>query len=206
MSVSRGRYTGSPETTFDFDIRQIDSQGLASYVDAVMGAELPESLWSTLLPQEMDTSSGSSPYFLVYQAAQVKLGDKGFLSRDITAQDLLLNRSDVHHVYPKNHLKKQGLAKGRYNQIANFVLAQSEINIAIGDKAPETYFKELTERCNGGKKKYGGITDLADMRANLRTHCIPESLLAGEIPTYDDFLEQRRRLMAAKLKTYFETL
>ena len=25
-----------------------------------------------------------SPYFLAYQAAQVKLGDKGFLSRDIT--------------------------------------------------------------------------------------------------------------------------
>src|SRR5690606_21157528 len=37
------------------------------------------------------TSSASSPYFLVYQAAQVKLGDLGFLSRDITVRDLLLN-------------------------------------------------------------------------------------------------------------------
>ena len=206
MSVLRGRYTGSPETTFDFDIRQIEAQGLAPYIDAVIGAELPESFWSTLLPQEMDTSSGASPYFLVYQAAQVKLGDRGFLSRDITAQDLLLNRSDVHHVYPKNHLKKQGLSKGRYNQIANFVLTQSEINITIGDKPPELYFKELAEQCNGGKKRYGGITNLADMRANLQTHCLPESLLAGEIPGYDNFLEQRRKLMAAKLKTYFETL
>jgi hypothetical protein len=206
MSVLRGRYAGSPETTFDFDIRQIETQGLAPYIDAVIGTELPESFWSALLPQEMDTSSGSSPYFLVYQAAQVKLGDRGFLSRDITAQDLLLNRSDVHHVYPKNHLKKQGLSKGRYNQIANFVLAQSEINIAIGDKPPETYFKELAEQCNGGKKKYGGITDLAEMRANLRTNCLPESLLDGEIPVYDGFLEQRRKLMATKLKTYFESL
>ena len=59
------------------------------------------------------------------QAAQTKLGDLGFLSRDITVRDLLLNRSDVHHVYPRNYLKKQGLARGRYNQIANFVLAQS---------------------------------------------------------------------------------
>lgn len=206
MSVLRGRYTGSPETTFDFDIRQIETQGLASYMEAVIKAELPESFWSTLLPQEMDTSSGASPYFLVYQAAQVKLGDKGFLSRDITAQDLLLNRSDVHHVYPKNYLKKQGLSKGRYNQIANFVLAQTEINIAIGDKPPETYFKELADQCNGGKKKYGGITNLDEMRANLRTHCLPESLLDGDIPAYDDFLEERRTLMAAKLKTYFEAL
>ena len=109
----------------------------------------------------------------------MKLGDRGFLSRDITVLDLLMKRSDVHHVYPRNHLKKQGLARGRYNQIANFVLAQSEINIAIGDRAPEVYFKELAEQCAGGKKKYGGITDVAEMRVNLRMSCLPESLLDG---------------------------
>ena len=106
----------------------------------------------------MDTSSASSPYFLVYQAAQVKLGDLGILSRDITVRDLLLNRSDVHHVYPRNHLKGRGLTRGRYNQISNFVLAQSEINISIGDRDPKVYFGELVDQCNGGPKKYGGIT------------------------------------------------
>jgi hypothetical protein len=139
-------------------------------------------------------------------AAQVKLGDKGFLSRDITVLDLLMNRSDVHHIYPRNHLKKQGLSRGRYNQIANFVLAQSEINIAIGDKAPEQYFKELAEQSAGGKKKYGGITDLDEMRANLRMSCLPETLLEGDIPAYDDFLEERRKLMAQKMRTYFKGL
>ena len=162
MSILRGRYTGSPETAFDFDIRQIEARGLASYAESVIENELPESFWTGMLPQLMDTSSVKSPYFLAYQAAQVKLGDKGFLSRDITVLDLLMNRSDVHHVFPQNHLKKQGLSRGRYNQIANFVLAQSEINIAIGDKPPEMYFEELAEQCDGGKKKYGGITDAAE--------------------------------------------
>lgn len=206
MSLLRGRYSGSPETAFDFDIRQIEARGLATYCEAVIDAELPESFWSTLLPQEMDTSSASSPYFLVYQAAQVKLGDLGFLSRDITVRDLLLNRSDVHHVYPRNHLKKQGMARGRYNQIANFVLAQSEINIGIGDRSPEVYFAELADQCNGGAKKYGGITEMAEMRANLRMSCLPEALLDGEIPDFGDFLEARRKLMATKIKTYFEGL
>jgi hypothetical protein len=136
----------------------------------------------------------------------VKLKDKGFLSRDITVHDLLMNRVDVHHLFPRNHLKKQGLARGRYNQIANFVLAQSEINIAIGDKAPEAYFKELHSQCSGGTKKYGGITDKEEMRENLKANCIPESLLEGRIPTYDDFLEQRRKLMALKIKQWFEVL
>jgi len=206
MSLLRGRYSGSPETAFDFDIRQIESRGLASYTDAVIDAELPESFWNTLLPQEMETSSGSSPYFLVYQAAQAKLGDLGFLSRDITVRDLLLNRSDVHHVYPRNHLKGQGLTRGRYNQIANFVLAQSEINIGIGDRDPKVYFTELSEQCNSGPKRYGGITTGDEMRSNLQMSCLPTSLLDGDIPTFDDFLEQRRKLMAQKIKTYFEGL
>lgn len=206
MSLLRGRYSGSPETAFDFDIRQIETRSLAAYTDSVIDAELPESFWTTLLPQEMDTSSASSPYFLVYQAAQVKLGDLGFLSRDITVRDLLLNRSDVHHVYPRNHLKGQGLTRGRYNQIANFVLAQSEINIGIGDRDPKVYFAELADQCNGGAKKYGGITEMTEMRANLRMSCLPEALLDGEIPDFGDFLEARRKLMAAKIKTYFEGL
>ncbi|MBU2601029.1 MAG: DUF262 domain-containing protein [Actinobacteria bacterium] len=206
MAVLRGRYTGSPETAFDLDIRQVESHGLVAHAETVIQTELPESFWTGMLPQLMDTSSAQSPYFLAYKAAQVKLGDKGFLSRDITVLDLLMNRSDVHHVYPRNHLKKQGLPRGRYNQIANFVLAQSEINIAIGDKPPEQYFAELAEQCAGADKKYGGITNRDELRANLRMSCLPEPLLDGEIPAYDDFLDERRKLMAQKIKAWFEAL
>ena len=206
MSILRSRYTSSPETAFDFDIRQVEARGLVAYADSVFETELPESFWTGMLPQLMETSSAQSPYFLAYKAAQVKLGDKGFLSSDITVQDLLMNRSDVHHVYPRNHLKKQGLARGRYNQIANFVLAQSEINIAIGDKSPEKYFQELAEQCDGGKKKYGGITSINGMKANLRTNCLPETLVDGTVPNYDDFLEERRKLMALKIQQWFEAL
>ena len=70
MSVLTGRYSGNPETAFDFDIRQIDSQGLAQYLNAVIDAQMSDSFWNTLLPQNMDTSSSNSPYFLVFQAAQ----------------------------------------------------------------------------------------------------------------------------------------
>jgi hypothetical protein len=206
MSVLRGRYSGSPESTFDFDIRQIDSKGVLAYVDAVIPNELPDSFWTGMLPQFMDTSSINSPYFLCYQAAQAKLGDKGFLSRDITVTDLLLNRADVHHVYPRQYLKELKLTKGTYNQIANYVVAQSEINIAIGAKAPANYFKELAEQCNGGIKKYGGMTDKAEMVANLTSNCIPVAMLDGEIKDFGDFLVERRKLMALKIRDWFEIL
>ncbi len=207
MSVLRGRYSGSPESTFDFDIRQIESKGVQGYVDAVIPNELPDSFWTGMLPQFMDASSINSPYFICYQAAQAKLGDRGFLSRDITVTDLLLNRADVHHVYPLKYLKDDlKLQRGTYNQIANYVVAQSEINIAIGAKPPSSYFKELAEQCSGGAKKYGGITDKAEMAANLAMNCIPASVLDGEIKDFDEFLEERRSLMALKIKCWFEVL
>lgn len=204
MSILTRRYTkGNPETDIDYDIRQIDSRGLRQFTESAIEAALPENYWASLLPMEMETSAARSPYFLVFQAAQVKLGDLGFLSRDITVRDLLLNRSDVHHVYPRNHLKNQGLARGRYNQIANFVVAQSEINIQIGDKSPKAYFAELADQVRGGKQKYGGINDEAELRANLKMNCVPEALIDGTIPSFDEFLDERRRLMARRIQAYF---
>jgi hypothetical protein len=206
MSILRGRYTSSPESQFDFDIRQIESRGLIAYAEAVIESELPDSYWTGMLPELMDTSSIKSPYFLAYQAAQVKANDKGLLSRDITVQDLLLNRCDVHHFYPRKHLKSDGHAKSSYNQIANFVLAQTEINIAIGAKAPAVYLAELRDQCAGGTKRYGGITDLDELRANFQMNCIPLSLLDGEPMEYPAFLEERRRLMALKIKAWIHAL
>jgi hypothetical protein len=207
MSILQGRYSGSPESAFDLDIRQIDARGLQDHAETVIAAELPDSFWTGMLPQLMDTSSSMSPYFLAYKAAQAKLGDKGFLSRDITVRDLLLNRSDVHHVFPRNYLRKtHGLPRGRYNQIGNFVLAQSEINIAIGDTAPNDFFAALRNQVNGGAKRYGGITKESELRANLRENCIPEALLDDAVPDYDTFLAMRRGLMAQKIKSWFESL
>jgi hypothetical protein len=207
MSILTGRYSGNPETAFDQDIRQIGASGLIAHTEAVFAAELSVGFWDSLLPQQMDTSSAGSPYFHCYRAAQIALGDKGFLSSGITVRDLLLNRCDVHHIYPKNHLKsKLGLSKGRYNQIANFVIAQSEINIAIGDKDPKTFFKELEKQCTGGAKKYGGITNRNVMVANLRANCLPDSMLNGDVPDYETFLRERRVLMAKKIQNWYNSL
>ena len=206
MSVLRGRYSASPESQIDSDIRQVESKGVKAVVETVIATELPESFWTGMLPQFMATSSIKSPYFLCFKAAQGKLGDKGFLSTNITVTDLLLNRSDIHHVYPRQYLKGLGFSASTYNQIANYVVAQSEINIVISATAPETYFATLAIQCKGGASKYGGITGEQAMRDNLRMHCIPDSMLDGEIKDFNDFLEERRKLMALKVKAWFEIL
>ena len=206
MSVLTGRYSGSPESTFDFDIRQINSQGLHNFTEAVLENELPSTFWTGMLPQLMVTSSSISPYFIAYQAAQVKAGDQGFLSSHITVRDLMQNQGDKHHFFPRKHLQRQGFPRGQYNQIANFVITQTEINIAISDKAPELYLAQMLEQCNGGKQLYGGITSREALERNLTMHCIPQDALEKPDLDYETFLEERRKLMALKIKSWVESL
>ena len=206
MSTLTGRYSGQTESTIDGDIRRIHELGFDRYAHALEQAELSSAFWSNLLPQQMNTSSVASPYFRVFQAAQVKLNDKGFLSRDITVRDLLLNKSDVHHIFPKNYLKEFGMTRGRYNQVANYAVTQSDINIAIGDRAPAEYFRHLQRQVNGGRTRYGGITDPDELKENLRMHCIPDGMAKMTADDYDAFLEERRKLMATKIRQYFFSL
>jgi hypothetical protein len=80
------------------------------------------------------------------------------------------------------------------------------INIAIGAKAPSVYMRELLEQCGGGARKYGGITDLEQLKQNFAQHAIPERLLFDGEGSYDEFLRDRRELMSTKVRQYFESL
>ena len=113
MAVLTGRYTGSPETTFGVDIRNIAEQNAQDYLNAMERAELSDAFWDAGLPQQVDTSVASNPYFNVFLASQVKSNHKGFLSSDHTVQTLLEGASHVHHVFPRNYLKTHGLARSR---------------------------------------------------------------------------------------------
>lgn len=206
MSLLTGRYGGSSETIFDEDIRQIDSRGYFEYEAAIIASQLSDNFWQVTLPEYLNTPVIINRGFRVFQAAQVKLGDKGFLSKDISVHELIAGKSDVHHVFPVDYLKKNGKQRADYNQIANYVIAQSEINIAISNKAPEVYFAQLMEQVNGGPKRYGNIDKMDDLRLNLEMNCIPEEIFSMTVTDYPGFLHMRRQLMAARIRKYFEIL
>jgi len=63
MSVLTGRYSGSPESSIDYDIRQINAKGIEDYAESVMRGELSDAFWESGLPQSMDTSVASSLTF-----------------------------------------------------------------------------------------------------------------------------------------------
>jgi hypothetical protein len=191
---------------FDLDIRRIHERGAVEYLETIEQANLGDAFWEFGLVQDLDTSVASSPFFKLFLAAQIKANDKAFLSKDITVNDIILNRGDLHHIFPKNFLKKKGFPRGRYNQIANFAVTQTETNIKIRDREPSVYFADVVKQTKGGELSYGAINDASELAVNLATNCIPEGLHKMNLGQYDDFLSDRRKLMAAKLKSYYQSL
>lgn len=50
--------------------------------------------------------------------------------------------------------------------------------------------------------KIGTIINSENLKKNLSENCIPESIINMTVKDYDEFLMERRKLMAAKIKAY----
>ena len=205
-SILTGRYSGSPESVFDFDIKQISQKPFDEYLKEKEDGELSDAFWNASLPQSLDTSVASSPYFHVFLASQVKANDRGFLSKDVLVGDLISLRGDIHHLFPKDYLKKHGLDRGKYNQIANYVYMQSEINIKVGNKPPKDYFEIVKTQILDNNQLVSGISTEQQLLENLKMNCVPSEIQHMNVDDYNNFLVLRRRLMATKIKEYYHTL
>ncbi len=205
-SILTTRYSGSPESFFDFDIKQIAERPFDEYLKEKEEGELSDAFWNAALPQSLDTSVASSPYFHVFLASQVKANDKGFLSKNVTVSDLINLRGDIHHLFPRDYLKKNGLDRSKYNQIANYVYMQSEINIKVGNKPPRDYFELIKTQIADNNRQLSGLSTEQEILGNLKMNCVPAEIMEMSFDDYSGFLIQRRKLMANKIKEYYFSL
>ena len=207
LSILTGRYSASPESSFDYDIKRFFSyDDPMEYLRITEAGELSDAYWSVNLVQRLNTSVASSPYFNLFLIAQVKAHDKGFLSTQIDVETMLENRGDIHHLFPKKYLIQHGIPQAQYNQIANYAFIQQEINIKIRDTAPSVYMREVFHQCETKQPVYGGIVEASALRENLQQNCIPDGFEDLEIHDYQQFLAQRRVLMAEKIHQYYDAL
>lgn len=207
FSLLTGRYSGSMETRFDQDIHQIDAMGFGDYLNRMEDAELSDAFWKVGLVQSLTTSNVNHPAFKTFLAAQARDNARGFLSKEITVRSMLEHRGDVHHIFPRDYLKKKlGMTRSQYNQVANLVYTQQEINIAIGNAPPEEYMEKVRRQCETKEPVYGGITSLDDLSRNLEVNAVPPHFPDGDLSNYGDFLAERRALIAGVIRTYYHSL
>lgn len=204
LSTLTSRYIGSPESQMDRDMRSIQEKGFLNFLAETEASAHSESFWEVTLPQNLETSSVNSPAFNVFLAAQEHFKCNSLLVNGLKVGDLVAISGDIHHIFPKAYLKKNGVeSKTKYNQVANYIYLDTQVNKAISDDAPSEYFGRAVRQCETKKLELGNITDSDKLKENLAENCIPESTLFMDASRYDEFLMERRKLMANMMRRYY---
>lgn len=207
MSTLTSRYIGSPETVMDRDMRSIAEKGFLNFLDEVEASSLSETFWTVTLPQNLETSSVNSPAFNTFVAAQINLNCNSMLMNGTKIADLITISGDVHHIFPKSYLKNNGItSQTKYNQVANYTYLDTQVNKAISDDAPEVYFAKVKQQCKDKQVVLGNVSDEEVLHSNLAENCIPNNIDKMDVSSYDDFLVERRKMMAALIEKYYKRL
>ena len=144
---------------------------------------------------------------MVYVASQARAADNTLFTNGFKVADIIGNVGDIHHIFPKGYLRDENNAPQRlYNQVANYTFLEKRINIAIGKKSPKEYFTIAKDAIVSGSDYFGDIANLETLQTNLEANCIPEGIFEMGAADYEEFLAQRRRLMARKIERYFKGL
>mgnify|MGYP002562206626 CR=1 FL=1 len=207
MSTLTSRYIGSPETVMDRDMRSMAEKGFLNYLEEVEASSLSESFWTVTLPQNLETSSVNSPAFNTFIAAQINLNCNSMLMTGTKIADLVTISGDVHHIFPKAYLKRNGITtKTKYNQVANYIYIDTQVNKAIQDDSPAVYFARVKQQCEDKQIVLGNISDEKLLAVNLAENCVPSNIASMDVTSYDDFLIERRKMMAALIEKYYKGL
>lgn len=200
-----GHYTrSSPETTMDGDLNIIkdlpDSETFISNIERIIKNALTNDFWTIELPNMLETSSARSPALFAFYAAQNKLEAPVLFSKNKRISELFdpLIRSkrkplEQHHIFPKSWLKSQGITDRKIiNQVANFSLLDWTVHTKISDTPPYVYEPSIREDFKP-----------EEWALMYKMHALPEDW--SRLP-YEEFLKQRRILMAQIIRRGFEAL
>lgn len=203
MASLTGRYTGSAETKFDFDLAQLrgvsGAQAYLAGLRQICANTLTNDYWQITLPNDLATSAARSPSRFAYQASLILLGARALYS-PLKISDMIdpavkgsKAAFEQHHLFPRAYLATKEVTDLRQvNQIANFAIVEWPDNLKIGDQAPAAYAPALHATLNTAERD--------DM---LRWHALPVNWWEME---YDEFLRERRVLMAQLVREAYATL
>ncbi len=153
--------------------------------DAAVPRTIRDSVFSSSRLKTMKTRLSAA-----YKGLSVLLVREG--ARDFfwktTIRDLDIEEAaiDIHHIFPRNWCKQQGIAPNLYDCVVNKTMISAKANRMIGGNAPSSYLEQI--------KKHSQVDiEEQQLAAILQSHYIDFASLQG-----DDFLvffEKRREAL-----------
>lgn len=184
-----GRFSGSTETYLQQDYDAVERGGvdaLITTLERVRGGHLAVS------PDDFaGATRGSRFYPLLYLLTRVD-GARDFGSGLELRAELLgkLTSLQVHHIFPKALLRQHGFDRNEINALANFCFLTQDTNLKIGRRDPAEYLPEV-------QAKHPGV---------LESQWIPTDPDLWRVERYQDFLAERRELLAGSAQSFLDGL
>ncbi len=188
-------FSGSVDSTLDKDIR------------ALLDEPGPESLLTNLKEDEGDPQLSAASLDMrgvgnpLYNMMSIIIRARGAVDWANGLPLITTNNADFsierHHIFPKSVLSKAGWDTGesqyaskRVHELANRIPLTKSGNLEIFDNSPEEYLPIVEE-------KYPG---------NLEKSLIPTNRKLWKIENYEEFLAQRRLLIAEAINSHMANL
>jgi len=199
-------YTGSFESTMESHLNTIkELQNINEYksfiVDRVKERITNDFFDITLLGSEgLAVSGRGNNAWNAYIASLNILNAKILFSKSnillskffVPGTDGNRKSLEKHHLFPKAYLKSLGLTDTKINQMANYAFIDWKDNMEILDENPAIYYPIV---CQGRSEE--------EIRKMEEENALPHG---WENMQYEEFLIERRKLMAAKIKAAFNIL
>jgi hypothetical protein len=175
----RGRYSASPETKLDDDLRAVAS---GTPIDRLMENAIPPGGSAEVGADELDDAGVRNPLFpMTYAVARRRQAKDWFtgitLGTDVVGDD---HDIQVHHVFPKALLKQAGVSRRDRDEIANLAFLAARPNRKISMRPPDAYLTEIADR----------------HPERLEAQCIPMSRDLWRLERFQDFLAVRREMLS----------
>ena len=184
-----GRYAASTESVLAQDLNIIErGEGLDGLI-----RQLRQNRGDLKIRSEdfIGWSTGARFYPLLYLLTRVnRARDWG---TGVELSNALLGRFstlEVHHIFPKSTLYKQGYAKSLVNALGNYAFLSKETNLDITNKDPDKYIPEYMSLNPGA----------------VESHWVPTEQDLFLVDNYEIFLSKRRELLAESTNEFLDAL
>jgi len=207
FSSVTSRYSYSPETQMESDLNYFkgakDKEGFIKLLNDLLESELTNDFWEITVPNKLLVSSSKKNAIRnTFFAGLIRKGCNVLFSErkisDLFDPALKKRKKDLekHHIFPRNYLIENfNLDKRQINQVANFTYLEFEDNIDISDSKPRDYFTDIRNKYYKDKE--------SELKKLLADHCIPDNFYDMD---FNEFLKERRKLMAKSVRLVFESL
>ena len=200
LGIFSERYVQSQDTKIEKDIKDIET--LLSDNTADVFNHFVDISWEDIKFTDLSFASSFSSAVMCFLASKEPLEFKNNEVVDLGLTFGEENQKELHHIFPKNFLKKKLLENSRYNKtikpfinsVANISLISRVTNRSIWDKAPSIYFDEFKKQNS-------------DINKSLQSHLIDDLESFGILnDEYELFVDKRAKKISEEIKCFVEEL